>query len=177
MWIALFVVFSLVTIALFILDPGDSGRRRSPLAQWARAILAAVAVAGALLALWLWIHPTGVSTPLPIELGPLGGGFFGCWVAMLATVCGWAAYRNRADEAGLPALLLVFLSAGALIGALRSIDDLLPSGEAAVYVVLLGLLVVAGIAVLESAWPKPVRAVTKGRSSTRGSTRSRSKRR
>jgi hypothetical protein len=167
LWFALFVVFSLVSIALFILDPVSTPRRRSPLAPWARAILGAVAVAGALLALWLWIHPAGVSTPLPIELGPLGGGFIGCWVALLATVCGWAAYRNRADEAGLPTLLLVCLAAGALIAALRTIDDLLPSGEAAAYVVVLGLLVVAGIALLDSVWPKPKAVPARGRSKKR----------
>ena len=155
LWFALFAVFSLAMIALFILDPGAATRRRSPLAPWARAILGAVAVAGAALAVWLWVHPTGVSTPLPMELGPLGGSFIGCWVAMLATICGWAAYRDRADEAGLPALALACLSAGALIAALRTIDDLLPSGEAAVYVIVLGLLVAAGIAVLASVWPKP----------------------
>jgi hypothetical protein len=149
MWLVLFIGFSLVTVSLFVLGAGSEGRGRVvPLPDWARGIFGVVAVAGGALALALWIHPGGLSGPSPFDLPPLGGGFAGSWVALLATVCGWAAYRNRADEGRASALLLTFLPAGALVAALRTIDQLDPAGTVAAYIVVLAALSAAGASIL-----------------------------
>jgi hypothetical protein len=55
-----------------------------------------------------------------------------------ATLVGWAAIRNRVDEARLPALALIALPGGALIAGLRTISDLEPGVAAATYLTVLG---------------------------------------
>lgn len=147
MWVILFVGFSLVTITLFLFDRGDRDAPRLALPGWARAVFAAVAIAAAALALALWIDPTGLSGPSPFDLPPLGGRFAGCWVALVATVCGWVAIRGLADEARPAAYLLIGLPAGALLAALRTIDQIEPAGAAVGYIAVLVLLVLAGVAV------------------------------
>jgi hypothetical protein len=92
------------------------------------------AAALAAVALRLWVDPDG--------LPGLGGRLAGSWEALLAVLAGWAAVANRRDEARLPALALVTLPAGALLGALRT----LPADPA--YVAGLALLVACGAIVL-----------------------------
>jgi hypothetical protein len=145
MWVLLFAAFSLVTTILFLFDRGEDAERERRLPGSARAVFATVAIAAAALALALWIHPTGLSHSSPFKLSALGGGFAGCWVALLATVCGWAAIRNRPDEARPAAYLLACLPAGALLAGLRTIDKLHP---AAAYVAVLALLVSLGVAAI-----------------------------
>jgi hypothetical protein len=147
MWVILFAIFSLTMALLFVVDRGEPGSAQRPPA-WVRAILGVVALACAALALALWIHPTGLSGPSPFMLPPLGGGFAGSWVALLATVCGWTAVRNRAGEVPPAAYLLICLPAGALVAGLRTIDQLEPSVTAAAYLAVLALLTALGVAVL-----------------------------
>jgi len=146
-WVVLFAGFSLVTTALFVLEREENGARPGRLPGWVRAVFGAVAVAGGALALALWIDPVGLAGASPFELPPLGGRFAGCWIALLAVVCAWAAVRDRADEARLSGFALIALPAGALAAALRTIDQLDPAGAAAAYIAVLALLVVAGTAV------------------------------
>jgi hypothetical protein len=148
MWVVLFAAFSLVTIGLFLFEWEEEEARPARLQGWVRAVFGAVAIAGGALALALWIDPTGLSGPSPFDLPPLGGRFAGAWVALLAVVCGWAAVRDRVDEARLSSFALIALPAGALVAALRTIDQLDPAGTAAAYIAALTLLVLAGIAVL-----------------------------
>jgi len=149
MWLILFAAFSLVTIGLLAFDR-DSGERSGrggsaePLPGWLRGAFGAVAVFGAALALFLWIHPGGLTEPSPFALPPLGGGFAGSWVALLATVCGWAAARNRLDESRPASYLLCLLPAGALIAGLRTIDQLDPAGAAIAYLAVLAVLAAVG---------------------------------
>jgi hypothetical protein len=147
MWVVLFATFSVVTGALFLFDRGDGGESES-LPGWARALFGGVAIAGAALALALWIHPTGLSGPSPFDISALGGGFAGSWVALLAAVCAWAAFRGCTDEARPAAYLLVCLPAGALVAGLRTINDLHPAGAGAAYLTILALLVLLGVAAL-----------------------------
>jgi hypothetical protein len=152
-WLVLFAGFSLVTIGLLVAGAGGPGIRPvrpgdAPLAPWARAVLAAVAAGCGGLALALWIDPVGLSGPSPFTLPPLGGRFAGSWIALLALLAGWAAVRDRAVEARLPALALVALPAGALIAAARTSTDLDAGGTG--YAVVLVLLIACGLAVLRS---------------------------
>ena len=63
---------------------------------------------------------------------------------MLAFLAAWAAWANRRDDARLPALALVALPAGALLGAARTLD-----GEPA-YLVGLGALLACGLVALRA---------------------------
>jgi hypothetical protein len=80
-----------------------------------------------------------VHDPAAFELPPLGGRFAGSWTVMLAVLSGWAAVRNRAEEARLPALALVALPLGALAAAART-----GTGDPA-YVAALVALALAGV--------------------------------
>jgi hypothetical protein len=133
----LFAGFALVTTALALRGvPSGPG---VPLLGWVRAVfvLVAVALAGVGVALW--------AAPATFELLPLGGRFAGSWTVMLAVLSGWAAARNRTDEACLPALALVTLPLGALLAVART------GVEAPVYVGALSALFGTGIALLIAA--------------------------
>ncbi|MBV9336619.1 MAG: hypothetical protein JO243_12075 [Solirubrobacterales bacterium] len=145
MWVILFAAFSVLTTVLLLFDPGEAAGVGRRLPRWARVVFAAVAAGGAALAAALWIHPGGLSGASPFKLSALGGGFAGSWVAMLATVCAWAALRNRTDEARPAAYMLACVPAGALVAGLRTIDELHP---ATAYLAILALLVTVGIAAL-----------------------------
>ena len=132
-WLVLFAGFALTT-ALLLVTRGEAGYDGdgAAVAGWARALLAVVAAVLAAVAVGLWIDPAG--------LPPLGGRFAGSWTAMLGFLAGWAALANRRDEARLPAMALIVLPAGALLGAIRTMD-----GDPA-YVAGLVLLIACGAA-------------------------------
>jgi hypothetical protein len=153
MWVVLFASFSLVTAALYVLN--REGGASASLPGSVRALFGAVAAGGAALALALWIHPTGLAGPSPFEIPPLGGGFAGSWVALLAVVCAVPAFSGRADEARAAAYLLICLPAGALLAGLRTVDQLEPAGAGAAYLTVLALLVVAGVAALLGSSGRP----------------------
>jgi hypothetical protein len=90
----------------------------------------------------LWIDPTGFADATLFDLPPLGGRFAGSWIALLAVLTGWAAVRNTREEAWLPALGVVTLPAGALVAALRTIEDHDP---AVPYIVALVALISVGL--------------------------------
>jgi hypothetical protein len=120
------------------------------LKAWARAALAVIAALLGALAVALWIDPTGLARLTPYALPPLGGRFAGSWIAMLAVLAGWAALRNRRDEARLPALCLVALPAGALVAALRTLSELDAPGRTLGYLAVLTLLALLGAAIAAS---------------------------
>jgi hypothetical protein len=155
MWVVLFAAFSVVTGALYLFNRGDGDVESGSLPGSVRALFGAVAIAGAALALALWIHPTGLSGPAPFEVPALGGGFAGSWVALLATVCAVPAVSNRADEARSAAYLLICLPAGVLVAGLRTIDQLQPTGAGAAYLAVLALLVILGVAALAATCRAP----------------------
>ena len=147
-WVALFAGFSVVTTAVFVLGPPAAVEGPAqPLPPAVRLVLAAIALVLGSLALALWIDPTGLAGAGPFDLPPLGGRFAGSWVALLAVLAGWAAARDRRDEARLSAIALVTLPAGALVAALRTLSDLEPAGG---YLVALVLLLLVGVAVLRA---------------------------
>jgi len=139
-WVFLFAGFSLVMVGLLVIEHPPDGPA-PPLAGWVRAVLAAVCILLGALGLALWIDPTALSAPF--DLPPLGGRFAGSWVMLVAVLAGWAALRNRADEARFSMLALVTLPGGALVAALRTLPDLdSPSPYIAGLLVLIGLGVV-----------------------------------
>jgi hypothetical protein len=147
-WVVLFAGFAATMLGLLVVSVDEGGERDgTPLAPWVRATFAAVAVLLVVVAVALWADPVGVGEALPYDLPPLGGRFAGCWVALLGFLCGWAAVRNRHDEARYSALALAALPLGALLAGLRTIGDLEPAGAAAAYLGVLALLVAAGISV------------------------------
>jgi hypothetical protein len=135
-WLVLFGGFALATGALLICgrEPVESG---TALPRWTCALLGTVATALIAIGTGLWDDPAGMA--------PLGGRFAGSWAVMLGCLAGWAAVANRREEARLPALALIALPAGALLGAIRTLD-----GDPA-YVAALALLICCGIAVLRQA--------------------------
>lgn len=144
-WMVLFAGFSLVTAGILAFgNPKEqTDEPAEPLAPGIRLVLAATAIVLGVLALALWIDPTGL--PAPFDLPPLGGRFAGSWIALLAVLAGWAALRNRTDEARFSALALFTLPAGALIAALRTLPDLDP---AAGYIAVVVLLLLTGAVLL-----------------------------
>jgi hypothetical protein len=156
-WLILFAAFSTIMVAVSAIASRapelSAPAHRTALPQWARTVFAGIAVVLGALAIALWLEPTGLSTSAPFELSPLGGSFAGSWIALLATLAGWAAIRNRLDEARLPALALIALPGGALIAGLRTMSDLDPGVVAATYLTVLGLLAATGIALLTASRP------------------------
>jgi hypothetical protein len=145
-WLVLFAGFSAVTTALLAI--GGREEPQAPTARPVRVLLGVVAVVLAPLALALWVDPTALSGASPFALAPMGGRFAGSWVALVAVLAGWAAWRGGAAEARFAGLALVALPAGALLAALRTASDL--DGGAPLYVAALVLLVLAGVRVLTS---------------------------
>jgi hypothetical protein len=142
-WVVLFAGFSLMT-AWLCLTGGERGDdvAAEPLVAWVRPALALVSSLLGLVAAALWIDPTGFADATPFDLPPLGGRFAGSWIVLLAVLTGWAAMRNTREEAWLPALGLVTLPAGALVAALRTIEDHDP---AVPYIVALVALISVGL--------------------------------
>lgn len=155
-WFVLFAGFGVITLGL--LAAGGAREAEPPpgarLPPWARALLGTLALLLGALALALWIDPVALADPSPFPLPLLGGRFAGAWIALLAVLAGWAAARNGADEAWLPALALIALPCGALVAALRTLGDLDPAGAAAAYMAVLALVAAAGLAVLRAALPR-----------------------
>jgi len=146
-WVVLFAGFSVVTLWLFLTGGEPEAPAGEPLVPWVRAALALVSALLAVLAVALWIDPTGVGDSSPYDLPPLGGRFAGSWIALLAVLTGWAAARNTREEAWLPSLGLVTMPAGALIAALRTLGDHDP---AAPYIAALLVLIATGLAAMRA---------------------------
>jgi hypothetical protein len=112
-WLALFGGFALVTAWLTVV--GGAGDRlagvRLPVVVRVAFAVTAVALVAAAVALW--------ADPGAFGLPPLGGRFAGSWSALLGALSLWARWRDRRDEAALPALALVALPLGALLAAVR----------------------------------------------------------
>jgi hypothetical protein len=150
-WVVLFAAFALITSALLVTAPHEEDTTPSAMLEpWARAALAVIAALLAVLAVALWVDPTGLASLSPYALPPLGGRFAGSWIAMLAVLAGWAALRNRRAEARLPALCLVALPAGAFVAALRTISELDGGARTLGYLTVLALLAALAAAVAAS---------------------------
>jgi hypothetical protein len=145
-WVVLFAGFGLATTALLVRAVRSRPRDGAALAPAARALLAVAGLALAGGGLVLWLDPAGAGLP------PLGGRFAGSWSMMLAVAGLWAAARGDAVEARLPALALVVVPAGALLGAART-----GTGDAG-YLAALLVLMAIGAVVARTIAPARLRA-------------------
>lgn len=147
-WVVLFVASPLAfgTVILQLRGEGEgSGGWPAP---WATLVAGALAVIFLAVAVLLWLDPTRVAgTLFPFDLSPLGGRVVGCWMSFLAFLTVWIATHTR-EESWIPALGLAAFSAGALAGAIVTLDELQAAG---VYLAVLALLImVSGMVLRES---------------------------
>jgi hypothetical protein len=136
-WVLLFISSPISFGTILALRRHTRHEEGLSLATWFRAVAGLLAVGFLALAIALWVSPTRVSKVFPYPVPPLGGGVLGCWNSFLAFLAGWVAVRGRRDEARLPLLALVAFVAGALLGALRNLGDLEPTGRRVGYLVAL----------------------------------------
>ena len=124
-WLALFVVAP-VSATAAVLTGGREPAGGPRLRAWSRAALVVLALALLVLASAIWFEETrdAVARQSPVDLLRLTGTYLGAWCSFLALLCGWAAARDRWDDARVPLATLVATSAGATLGLLRSYDEL-----------------------------------------------------
>ncbi len=161
-WVALFVGAPLAFSSFLYLQRGQPSAGGNPLPGWTRAVLALLGAVYALLAVGLLFAPGDLEADLsPFRLPGLSGRFIGAWCAFLAVNALFAAWRNRSHEAAFPMLALVLWPAAGIVAAIRSFDDLQPSGRRLAYLLLLAVLAVLGLAALTAgrrpAEPAPVK--------------------
>jgi hypothetical protein len=147
-WMVLFVAAPIAYGTILFVQRGQVTAAGDVLAPWARAVVAVLALAYAVLALVLWVDPTGTADRAPYVLPAMSGRFLGCWAAFLAALAVFVVVRNRWHEARTPLLALTLWPVGGLVGALRSFDGLTPSGRRAAYLVGLAVGAAAGALVL-----------------------------
>ena len=147
-WLFLFVAAPVAAGAyLFALrDEGPPGGG-APLPDGLRAGLTALALLYLIAAVALFVDPGGVGDVMPFALSDMGGRFIGAFALALGVLAVWPALRGSA-EAGLPLLGLVAFPAGALLAAVRHLDDLEPAARATGWIVLLIALGAAGLVAL-----------------------------
>ncbi|MGH9051105.1 MAG: hypothetical protein ACRDY4_15360 [Acidimicrobiia bacterium] len=147
-WIVLFVAAPIAYGTILFVQRGQVAAAGDALVAWARVVVALLALAYAALALVLWLDPTGTADRAPYPLPAMSGRFLGCWAAFLTALALFVVVRNQWNEARTPLLALTLWPVGGLVGALRSFDDLAPSGRRAASVVGLGVAAAAGALVL-----------------------------
>jgi hypothetical protein len=146
-WVALFVGSPIAFSSFLYLQRGQRSAGRHALASSTRAALAVLSAVYAALALGLLFAPGRLEDDVsPFRLPGLSGRFIGAWCAFLAVIALFAAVRDHSHEAAFPMLALVLWPAGGIIAALRSYDDLQPSGRRMAYLVLLAALAVLALA-------------------------------
>lgn len=145
-WVALFVGSPLAFTSFLYLQRGQRSAGGNPLPSWTRAVLAVVGAAYAALAVGLLFAPGRLQADAsPFRLPGLSGRFIGAWCAFLAVVAVFAAGRNRSHEAAFPMLALVLWPVAGIVAAVRSFDDLQPSGRRTGYLLLLAALAVLAL--------------------------------
>jgi hypothetical protein len=146
-WVVLFVASPIAYGTILFLQrgrvtgTGDRLRRRLLPVLW---VLAAGYTA---LAVVLLFPQDAASWRAPFALVALSGRFLGCWAAFLAVLAGFAALRDRWNEARLPLLALTLWPAAALGVALARFDDL-DSDRRSAYLVVVAIVLVVSAAML-----------------------------
>lgn len=144
-WVGLFIASPLAFGTVILRLRGEAEGSGGWPAPWAMVVAGVLAVIFVAVAVLLWIDPSRVAGILfPFDLPPFGGRVLGCWVAFLAFLAGWIATHTR-EESWIPALGLTAFSAGALGGAILTLDGIQP---AEVYLAVLAILTIVSWVVL-----------------------------
>jgi hypothetical protein len=147
-WVALFIASPIAYGSILFVRRGQVQGTGARVPGWVAALCAGEAVAYAALALGLWFVPSVMDDKSPFALPGLSGRFLGCWASFLAVLAAFAAVRKRWNEARTPLLALTLWPLAAAVAAIRSWDDLAPTGRRAGYVTVAVALAVVGLAML-----------------------------
>lgn len=147
-WVVLFVASPLAFGTVILRMRGEAEGSGGWPAPWATLVAGVLAVIFLAVAVLLWLDPTRVAgTLFPFDLPALGGRVVGCWMSFLAFLAVWIATHTR-EESWIPALGLTAFSAGALAGAIVTLDEL---QRARIYLAVLAVLMtVSGMVLRES---------------------------
>jgi hypothetical protein len=153
-WVILFAAFPLAATAT-LAGAGRPRRHVGPPGDgpyypvWTRALTAGVGVALAAVSLMLWIDPDGSGDAIvPFTPSPLGGRVLGGWTFLLALLAGWIVVHGRVQGSRLAALAMAAFPLGALVGGLRTAEDLRPASDRAVYLLALLAWFAVGLALI-----------------------------
>lgn len=154
-WLFLFFAApTAATILLYLLRSAGVAGGGAALPSGLRAWLAGLAAVYLVAAIALFTDPGGVGERMPFELPDMGGRFLGSFALALGVLAAWPALRGQA-EAALPLLGTVVFPLGALLAAIRHLDDLEPAGRRATWFVVLIVLAAAGAVAM--AWERRTR--------------------
>jgi hypothetical protein len=159
-WVALFIASPIAYGTILFIRRGQVHGTGARLPVWVIALCAGEALAYAALAVGLWFARSEVEDRSPFALPGLSGRFLGCWAAFLAVLAAFAAVRKRWNEARTPLLAVTLWPLGAAVAAMRSWDDLAPSGRRAGYVTVAVILAVVGLGMLTASWSRARRAAS-----------------
>jgi hypothetical protein len=148
-WVALFAGSPLAFSLFLFLLRGETKSGGDPLPGLARSVVALLAILYTVLAAGLLLAPGRLEDASPFALPGLSGRFLGSWCAFLAVLATFVVGRNRADEASIPLLALLLWPVAAMVGAIRSFDELQPPLRRLTYFGAVAAL--AGLAAFASA--------------------------
>jgi hypothetical protein len=149
-WLVLFTVSPIVFIGLLWVQRDAVAPDSPPLTTTARVLFGLLGLGFTWLAVAAWIDPGSLGDHAPFAMVKLSGRFLGSWCAFLAVLALYSAVRNRRLEAFVPAIGLTVVPLFALVGALRTWDDMAGGGGRAGYVFALVILTVVGAALVTS---------------------------
>jgi len=149
-WIVLFTVSPIVFIGLLWVQRHEASPDSPPLSTPARVLFGLLGIGFTWLAVAAWIDPGSLGDHAPFAMVKLSGRFLGSWCAFLAVLAVYSAVRNRRLEAFVPSIGLTVLPLMALVGALRTWDDMAGGGGRVGYVFALVLLTVVGAGLVTS---------------------------
>ena len=148
-WVVLFIA-SPLTFSLLLWagrhaqpQPGDARLDLS-----SRVVLAALAVAFVVLAVWFWVRTDG---SVPFQVAALGARFLAAWLAFFAVLAAWPAVRPSRTESRVPLLALVAYGIGGLLGAAAHPSQLGP-GAVGYLAGLVGVVAAAGLILAAFRW-------------------------
>jgi hypothetical protein len=143
-WVILFVVSPIVFAGLLWVQRHEVVPDSPPLMTTARVLFGLLGLGFTWLAIAAWIDPGSLGDHAPFAMVKLSGRFLGSWCGFLAVLALYSAVRNRRLEAFVPAIGLTVMPLLALVGALRTWDDMTSGGARTAYVFALVLLTVVG---------------------------------
>lgn len=143
-WVILFVVSPVVFLGLLWVQRHAVAPESPPLTPAARILFGVLGIGFTWLAVAAWIDPGSLGDHAPFAMVKLSGRFLGSWCGFLAVLALYSTVRNRRLESFVPAIGLTVVPLMALVGAVRTWNDMASGGGRVAYVFALVLLTVAG---------------------------------